>query len=141
MQILLHGGLRLGSFLIQRVHIFEYERGLLESNEVVYVRDTITLVNAQLEKRVVHKTTVFRYKIADEFRRVRLLCFVHDIVFLSVHLDSIGVDASLLYGEEWQVIELIVQLYWCLNVTLDEESMLAECLQCINHIRSIERSR
>ena len=64
------------------------------------MRDTITLVNAQLEKRVVHKTTVFRYKIADEFRRVRLLCFVHDIVFLSVHLDSIGVDASLLYGEE-----------------------------------------
>ena len=70
-----------------------------------------------------------RYKIADELRCIHLFHFVHDVVLLSVLLDSIGVHACLLYGEEWQVIELVVEFHWCLDVTLDEESILAECLE------------
>ena len=70
-----------------------------------------------------------RDKIADELRCIRLFHFVHNIVLRSVFLDSIGVHARLLYGEEWQIIELVVQLHWCLDITLDEESNLAEYLE------------
>ena len=70
-----------------------------------------------------------RYKIADEFRCIRLFHFVHNVVLLSVLLDSIRVQTRPLYGEEWQIIELIVEFYWCLDVTLDEESNLAKCLE------------
>ena len=70
-----------------------------------------------------------RHKIADEFRCIRLFHFLHDVVLRCVLLDSIRVHTRLLYGEEWQVIELVVQLHWCLDVTLDEESELAECLE------------
>ena len=49
-QVLLHSGLGLGSFLTQHVDIFEYEWCLLESNEVVDVSDSITLLNAQLQQ-------------------------------------------------------------------------------------------
>ena len=70
-----------------------------------------------------------RYKITDELRCIHLFHFVHDFVLLGVLLDSIRVHTRLLYGEEWQVIELVVQLYWCLDITLDEESDLAECLE------------
>ena len=70
-----------------------------------------------------------RYKIADELRCIRLFDFVHDVVLLSVLPDSIRVHARLLYGEEWQIIELIMEFHWCLDVTLDEESNLAECLE------------
>ena len=55
--------------------------------------------------------------------------FVHNVVLRSVLLDSIGVHTRLLCGEEWQVIELVVEFHWCLDITLDEESILTECLQ------------
>ena len=70
-----------------------------------------------------------RYKIADELRCIRLFHFVHDVVLLSVLLDSVRVHTRLLYGEEWQIIEFVVQLHWCLDITLDEESILPECLE------------
>ena len=70
-----------------------------------------------------------RDKIIDKLRYIRLFHFLHDVVLLSVLLDSIGIHARLLYGEEWQIIELVVQLHWCLDITLDEESILAECLE------------
>ena len=49
-QVLLHGGLGLGSFLTQHVHILKDERCLLESNDVVNVCDAISLLNAQLQQ-------------------------------------------------------------------------------------------
>ena len=49
-QILLHSGLGFRSFLTQHVHILEDEWCLFKSNEVVNVRDTITLLNAQLQQ-------------------------------------------------------------------------------------------
>ena len=76
-----------------------------------------------------NKILLTRDKIADELRCIRLFHFVHDVVLRCVLLDSIGVHARLLYGEEWQIIELVVQLHWCLDDTLDEESILAECLE------------
>ena len=71
----------------------------------------------------------FRNKIADELRGVHLFNLVHDVVLLSVLLDSIGVHARLLYGEEWQIIELIMEFHWCLDVALDEEPIFTECLE------------
>ena len=76
-----------------------------------------------------HEILLTRYKIADELRCIRLFHFVHNVVLLSVLLDSIGVHTCLLYEEEWQVIELVVEFHWFLDVTLDEESILAECLE------------
>ena len=76
-----------------------------------------------------HEILATRYKIADELRCIRLFHFVHDVVLLSVLLDSIRVHARLLYGKEWQVIEFVVQLHWCLDITLDEDSNLAERLE------------
>ena len=76
-----------------------------------------------------HEILLTRDKIADELRCIHLFHFVHDVVLLSVLLDSIRVHTRLLYGEEWQIIELVVQLHWCLDITLDEESILAEHLQ------------
>ena len=70
-----------------------------------------------------------RYKIADELRCIHLFHFVHDVVLRSILLDSVRVHTCLLYGEEWQIIELIMEFHWCLDVTLDEESNLAECLE------------
>ena len=49
-QVLLHSGLGLGSFLTQHVHVLEDKWCLLESNEVVNVCDTISLLNAQLQQ-------------------------------------------------------------------------------------------
>ena len=128
-QVLLHSGLGLGSFLTQHVNILEYEWCLFESNDVVNVSDAITLLNVQLQQRVMYEILLTRYKIADELRCIRLFDFAHDVVLLSVLLDSIRVHARLLYGEEWQIIELIMEFHWCLDVTLDEESNLAECLE------------
>ena len=76
-----------------------------------------------------HEILATRHKIADELRCIRLFHFVDNVVLLSVLLDSIRVQTRLLYGEEWQIIELIMQLYWCLDITLDEESIFAECLE------------
>ena len=45
-EILLHGGLRFGSFLTQHVDIFEDERCLFETNEMMNVCDPISLLNA-----------------------------------------------------------------------------------------------
>ena len=128
-QVLLHSGLGLGSFFTEHVDVFEYEGCLFESNDAVDVSDAISLLNAQLQQRVVHEILLARYKIADELRCIRLFHFVHDVVLLGVLLDSIGVHIRLLYGEEWQIIELVMQLHWCLDVTLDEESILAERLE------------
>ena len=128
-QVLLHSGLRLRSFLTQHVHVFEYERCLFETNDVVDVSDAISLLKTQLQQRVVHEILLTRYKITDELRCIHLFHFVHDIVLRCVLLDSIRVHTRLLYGEEWQIIELVVQFYWCLDVTLDEESILAERLE------------
>ena len=93
------------------------------------VSDAISLLNTQLQQRVVNEILLTRYKIADELRCIRLFDFVHNVVLRCVLLDSIGVHARLLYGEEWQVIELIVEFYWCLDITLDEESILVERLE------------
>ena len=128
-EVLLHCGLGFGSFLTQHVHIFEDERCLLESNEMVNVSDAISLLNAQLQQRVMHEILLTRYKITDEFRCIHLFYFVHNVVLLCILLDSIRVHTCLLYGEEWQIIELVVEFYWCLDITLDEESILAECLE------------
>ena len=49
-QVLLHGGLGLRSFLTQHVQVFEDERCLLESNDMVDVSDAISLLNAQLQQ-------------------------------------------------------------------------------------------
>ena len=76
-----------------------------------------------------HEILLTRHKIADELRCIHLFHFVHDVILLSVLLDSIGIHTCLLYGEEWQVIELVVQLYWCLDIALDEEPILAERLE------------
>ena len=76
-----------------------------------------------------HEILLTRYKIADEFRCIHLFYFVHNVVLLSVLLDSIRVHTRLLYWKEWQIIELVVQFYWCFDITLDEESILAECLE------------
>ena len=70
-----------------------------------------------------------RYKIADELRCIHLFHFVHDISLLSVFLDSIGTHTRLLYGEEWQVIELVVEFCGCFDITLDEVSVLVKCLE------------
>ena len=96
---------------------------------MVNVSDTISLLNAQLQQRVMHEILATRHKIADELWWIHLFHFVLDIVLCCALLDSIGVHARLLYGEEWQVIELVVQFHWCLDITLDEESNLAECLE------------
>ena len=48
-QVLLHCGLGFGSFLTQHVDIFEDERCLFESNDMVDVCDAIFLLNAQLQ--------------------------------------------------------------------------------------------
>ena len=76
-----------------------------------------------------HEILASRYKIADELRCIHFFHFVHNVVLLSILLDSIGVHTRLLYGEEWQIIELVVDFYWYLDITLDEESILAEYLQ------------
>ena len=76
-----------------------------------------------------HKIFSTRYKIAYQLRCVHLFHFIHDVILLSVLLDTIGIRACFLYREEWQIIELVVQLHWCFNVTLDEESILAERLE------------
>ena len=128
-QVLLHGGLGLRSFLTQHVHIFEDEGCLFESNEVVNVSDAISLLNAQLQQCVMNEILLTRHKIADELRWIHLFHFVHNIVLLSVLLDFIRLHTRLLYREEWQIIELVMQFYWCLDVTLDEESILAERLE------------
>ena len=127
-QVLLHGGLGLGSFLTQHIHVLEYEWCLLESNEVVNVRNAISLLNAQLQQRVMHEILATRHKITDEFRCIHLFYFVHNVVLLGVLLDSIRVQTRLLYGEEWQVIEFVMEFHRCLDITFDEESILAECL-------------
>ena len=49
-EVLLYSGLGFGSFLTQYVHILEDEWCLLESNDVVDVRDAISLLNAQLQQ-------------------------------------------------------------------------------------------
>ena len=49
-QVLLHSGLGFGSFFTQHVDVLEYEWCLFESNEVVNVRDAISLLNAQLQQ-------------------------------------------------------------------------------------------
>ena len=49
-QVLFHNGYGFGAFLIQHVHIFEYEWCLLESNEAMNVCDLISLLNAQLQQ-------------------------------------------------------------------------------------------
>ena len=100
-QVLLHGGLGLRSFLTQHVHIFEDERCLFESNEVVNVRDAISLLNAQLQQRVMNEILLTRYKIADELRCIHLFHFIHNIVLLSVLLDFIRLHTRFLYGKEW----------------------------------------
>ena len=128
-EVLLHGGLGLRSFLTQHVHVFEDERCLFESNEVVNVRDAISLLNAQLQQCVMNEILLTRHKIADELRWIHLFHFAHNIVLLSVLLDFIRLHTRLLYREEWQIIELVMQFYWCLDVTLDEESILAERLE------------
>ena len=76
-----------------------------------------------------HEILLMRYKITDEFRCIHLFGLVHNVVLLSVLLDSIRVHTRLLYGEEWEIIELIMEFYWCLDITLDEESNLAERLE------------
>ena len=128
-EVLLHCGLGFGSFLTQHVDIFEDERCLPESNEVVDVSDAISLLKTQLQQRVMHEILATRYKIADELRCIRLFDLVHNVVLLSVLLDSIRVHTRLLYGEEWQIIELIMEFYRCRDITLDEESIFAECLE------------
>ena len=70
-----------------------------------------------------------RHKIANELRCIHLFHFVHNVVLLSVLLDSIRIHTRLLYGEEWQIIELVVEFHWCLDITLDEESILTERLE------------
>ena len=96
---------------------------------MVDVRDAISLLKTQLQQRVVYEIFLARYKIADELRCIHLFNLVHDVVLLRVLLDSVLVHTHLLYREEWQVIELIMEFYWCLDVTLDEEPVLAECLE------------
>ena len=76
-----------------------------------------------------HEILLTRHKIADEFRCIHLFHFIHNVVLFSILLDSIGVHTCFLYGEEWQVIELVVKFYWCFDIALDEESILAECLE------------
>ena len=76
-----------------------------------------------------HEILLTRYKITDELRCIHLFHFVHDVILLSVLLDSIRVHTRLLYREERQIIELVVQLHWRLDVTLDEESILPSRLE------------
>ena len=76
-----------------------------------------------------HDILATRYKIADELRCIHFFHFVHNVVLRCVLLDSIRVHTRLLYGKEWQIIELIMEFHWCLDVILDEESILAERLE------------
>ena len=66
-QVLLHNGLGLCSFLTQHVHILEYEWSVFESNDVVNVSDTTSLLNVQLQERVMNKILSTRNKIIYEF--------------------------------------------------------------------------
>ena len=125
-QDLLHSGLGFGSFFTQHVHIFEDERSLFESNDVVNVRDAISLLKTQLQQRIMNEILLTRNKITNE---LWCILFVHDVVLRCVLLDSIRVHTRLLYGEEWQIIELIMEFNWCLDIALDEESILAECFE------------
>ena len=95
----------------------------------MYVSDTISLLKAQLKERVMHEILSTGHKIADELQCVCFLYLVHEIVLLSIFLDSIRVYVCLLYWEEWQVIEFVMELYGCFDITLDEEPILAECLE------------
>ena len=104
-QVLLHSGFEHRSFLTYHVHILEYERRLFESNEVVDVNDAITLLNAQLQQRVVYEILSKRYKITYEFWCICFFHFVYDIILLSISLHSIWIHACLLYWEEWKIIE------------------------------------
>ena len=76
-----------------------------------------------------HEILLTRDKIADELRCIHLFHFIHNVVLRCVLLDSIGLHTRLLYREEWQIIELIMEFYWCLDITLDEESIFPECLE------------
>ena len=73
-----------------------------------------------------------RYKITDELRCIRFFHFLHNIILLSVILDSIRVYVCLLYGDEWQVIEFVMELCGCSDITLDEEPILVECVEKLN---------
>ena len=128
-QVLFYGGLGLRSFLTQHVDVLEYEGCLFESNNVVNVCDAISLLKTQLQQRVMHEILLTRDKITDELRCIHLFHFVHDVILRCVLLDSIRVHTCLLYEEEWQVIELIMEFYWCLDIALDEEPILAKCLE------------
>ena len=70
-----------------------------------------------------------RYKITYEFWCICFFHFAHDVILLSVLLDSIRIHTRLLYGEEWKVIELVMQFHWCFDITLDEEPVLVEYLE------------
>ena len=76
-----------------------------------------------------HEILLARYKITDELRCIHLFDLVHDVVLRCVLLDSIRVHARILYGEERQIIKLVVQLHGYLDIALDEESKLAESLE------------
>ena len=89
LEVLLYSGLGFGSFLTQHVHILEDEWCLLESNEVMDVSDSITLLNSQLLQCVIHEILLTRYKIADELRCIHLFDLVHDVVLRCVLLDSV----------------------------------------------------
>ena len=88
-QVLLQSGFGLCSFLTQHVDVLEDERCLLETNGVMYVSDPISLLNTQLKERVVYEILSTRYKITYEFWCIRFFHFVHDIILLSISLDSI----------------------------------------------------
>ena len=49
-EVLFHSGFGLSSFLTQHIHILEYEWSLLESNDMMNVSDSISLLNIQLKE-------------------------------------------------------------------------------------------
>ena len=70
-----------------------------------------------------------RYKITDELWCICFFYFVYDIVLLSIFLDSIGIHVCLLYREEWQVMEFVMQLCRCFDITFDEVSIIVKCVE------------
>ena len=100
-QVLLHNGLGLCSFLTQHIHILEYEWSVFESNDVVNVSDTTSLLNVQLQERVMNKILSTRYKITYEFWHICLYHLVHNVVLFSIFLNFIWIHARFLYRKEW----------------------------------------
>ena len=76
-----------------------------------------------------YKILSTRHNITDEFWCIRFFHFIHNVVLLSIYLDSIRVHACLLYRKEWKIIELVMKLCGCYDITINEEFVFVKCVE------------